>query len=170
MADYGRYGAFIKCGSETRSIRDKNPLKVLEVTIEECVTLLAKPRGSSHCGGPEGTRRGSSTKKAVRLMDGRYGPYVTDGTTNASLGKDLEPDGLTLEMAVDLIRAREKAPKTKKRKARRRRSPDLSRRAGPTLARSYGVPRRRGRARGRTEPSPLHDAHRWRRWRPYRAH
>ena len=44
MADYGRYGAFIKCGSETRSIRDKNPLKVLEVTIDECMTLLAKPK------------------------------------------------------------------------------------------------------------------------------
>ena len=49
-------------------------------------------------------------------MDGRYGPYVTDGTTNASLGKDIEPDGLTLDVAIDLIRAREKAPK--KRKAR----------------------------------------------------
>ena len=117
MADYGRYGAFIKCGSETRSIRDKNPLKVLEVTIEECVTLLAKPKGGRRSAEVlKELGEDPSTKKALRLMDGRYGPYVTDGTTNASLGKDIEPDGLTLDVAIDLIRAREKAPK--KRKAR----------------------------------------------------
>ena len=117
MADYGRYGAFIKCGSETRSIRDKNPLKVLGVTIEECVTLLAKPKGGRRSAEVlKELGEDPSTKKALRLMDGRYGPYVTDGTTNASLGKDIEPDGLTLDVAIDLIRAREKAPK--KRKAR----------------------------------------------------
>ena len=59
------------------------------------------------------------TKKAIKLMDGRYGPYVTDGETNASLGKTHNADTLTLETAVELIREREKAPK-RKRPARRR--------------------------------------------------
>ena len=54
------------------------------------------------------------TNNAIKLMDGRYGPYVTDGDTNASLGKTLSPDTLTLEQAVELIREREKAPKRKR--------------------------------------------------------
>ena len=114
MADYGRYGAFIKCGSETRSIRDKDPLKVLQVTVEESMTLLARPKGRRSAEVLKELGEDPSTKKAVRLMDGRYGPYVTDGSTNASLGKDLEPDGLTLEVAIELIRVREKAPKKRK--------------------------------------------------------
>ena len=115
LADYGRYGAFIKCGSETRSIRDKNPLKVLEVTVDDAVALLAKPKGRRSAEVLKELGEDPSTKKAVRLMDGRYGPYVTDGDTNASLGKDLDSDSITLEKACELLRAREKAPKRKRR-------------------------------------------------------
>ncbi|MGB0637977.1 MAG: topoisomerase C-terminal repeat-containing protein, partial [Myxococcota bacterium] len=61
------------------------------------------------------------TEQPIRLMDGRYGPYVKCGSTNASIGKGVDPDALTLETAIELIRAREKAPK-KKRPARRKKA------------------------------------------------
>jgi DNA topoisomerase-1 len=50
----------------------------------------------------------------VNLLAGRYGPYVTDGTTNASLPKDASPDQLTMEQAVELLAARAGAPKKTK--------------------------------------------------------
>ena len=43
----------------------------------------------------------------IKLLDGRYGPYVTDGTTNASLPKDEDPATLTVGRAVDLLASRE---------------------------------------------------------------
>jgi DNA topoisomerase-1 len=55
---------------------------------------------------------------AVRILDGRYGPYVSDGTTNASLPKDVAPDALTMEDALALLRARATAPRPDRRVAR----------------------------------------------------
>jgi DNA topoisomerase-1 len=59
------------------------------------------------------------TNKVVKLLDGRYGPYVTDGTTNASLGKDENPDELTLPRALELLAARAAKGPAKKKPARR---------------------------------------------------
>lgn len=54
----------------------------------------------------------------MKLMAGRFGPYVTDGTTNATLPKTVEPDALTVEEAVALIDARAaKGPAKGKKKA-----------------------------------------------------
>jgi DNA topoisomerase-1 len=120
MADYGRYGAFIKCVKETRSIRDKSPTKVFEITAEEAKALLDTPKGRRGAEVLKELGEDPSTKKAVRLMDGRYGPYVTDGDTNASLPKDADADAFTIELACELIRAREKAPKKKRFKKKKK--------------------------------------------------
>ena len=113
VADYGRYGAFIKCGKDTRSIRDKSPTKVFEIDVAESKVLLDTPKGRRGAEVLKELGEDPSTKKAVRLMDGRYGPYVTDGDTNASLPKGSDPEALTIAVACELIRAREKAPKKK---------------------------------------------------------
>ena len=60
------------------------------------------------------------TEAELRLMEGRFGPYVTDGTTNATLPKTLAPDQLTLEEAAQLIDERAaKGPAPKKGRARK---------------------------------------------------
>jgi DNA topoisomerase-1 len=59
------------------------------------------------------------TGKPIELRDGRYGLYVTDGETNASLPKDASGDTLTFEQAVSLLEARAAAGPSKKAKAKR---------------------------------------------------
>ena len=80
------------------------------------------------------------TGKPVELLEGRYGPYVTDGQTNASLPKSMPPQELTLEAALDLLKARaEKGPSPKstrcaRRARRRQKAPAAANGAGKTVA------------------------------------
>jgi len=118
-ADYGRFGPFIRCGEETRSIRSKEPDKVLTVDLAEALELLAKPKGRPKAEVLRTLGVDETTSREVVLKSGKYGPYVTDGETNASLGKALAPDAVTLAEAVELIRVREKAPKKKGRRRKK---------------------------------------------------
>ena len=98
----------MKRGDEFRSLA--SDAAVFEVTLDEAVELLKQEKRS----------RRTATKKVLRdlgthpqsgavvqLIEGRYGPYVSDGTTNASLPKDMSADEITLEPAVGLLDARE---------------------------------------------------------------
>jgi DNA topoisomerase-1 len=121
VAHSGRFGPFVKCGEETRSLPEE--LTPLDVTLEQALALLAQPKGGRG-------RRSSAPKEPlkvfdvspvtgqpVRLLDGRYGPYVTDGQTNASLPKGVAVESVTLESALQLLADRAaKGPAPKRRR------------------------------------------------------
>jgi DNA topoisomerase-1 len=124
LASNGRYGPYLKWGTDTRSIPAGD--SPLTVTMETALRLFAEPKQHG---------RGRRTQKAlkelgkhpasgatVKLLEGRYGPYVSDGATNASLPRGESPDGLTLERAVDLLAERAARGGDKPKKRGRRKS------------------------------------------------
>jgi DNA topoisomerase-1 len=121
MAYNGRFGPYVKCVEETRSLpADVSPL---DVTLAQAVELLAQPKARG---------RGAAAKKEplkvfdpspvtsnqVQLLDGRYGPYLTDGETNASLPKGSSVEELTFAEALDLLAARAALGPSKKKRAK----------------------------------------------------
>ncbi len=122
IATQGRFGPFIKHGSDSRSIGPEYQL--LEITLEQALSILAQPkaaqgRGRGVAAPPLKTFDASPvTSKPIELRDGRYGLYVTDGETNASLPKDMSGDELSFEQAVSLLQARAAAGPSKKKSGR----------------------------------------------------
>ena len=124
VAGQGRFGPYVKHGDEFRSLEETDD--VFTIDLARALELLAAPKKSR--GRKTATRtvlkevgthpRGGAM---INLLAGRYGPYVTDGTTNASLPKSMAPEQVTLEQAVELLAAREGAPK--KGRAVKRASP-----------------------------------------------
>ncbi len=108
-AQNGRYGPYIKRGSESRSLESEEQL--FTVTLDEVKALLAEPprrrgRGATRRGPLKELGADPASEKPITVRDGRFGPYVTDGETNASLRRGDTPDGITLERAVELLAER----------------------------------------------------------------
>jgi DNA topoisomerase-1 len=108
VANFGRFGPYVKRGNEFRSLG--SDAQVFAVTLDEALELFRqeKPtrRGATRTVLRElGPHPGSGAP--IRLLEGRYGPYVSDGTTNASIPRDAKAEDVTLEGAVELLKARE---------------------------------------------------------------
>ncbi|HEX8513902.1 MAG TPA: type I DNA topoisomerase [Allosphingosinicella sp.] len=122
-ASLGRYGPYL--AHDGKYAKLGSTAEVFETGMNAAVVKLAE----AAAGG--GRARGSReplkvlgahprTELEIRLMEGRFGPYVTDGTTNATLPKSLAPDELTLEEAAQLIDERAaKGPPAKKGRGRK---------------------------------------------------
>jgi len=109
VAQNGRYGPYVKKGSESRSLESEDQL--FSVTEDEARALFSQPpRRRGRRGAPKGPLRelgtDPGTGRALVVKDGRFGPYVTDGETNASLRRGDTVDGLTLERASELLAER----------------------------------------------------------------
>jgi DNA topoisomerase-1 len=121
MAFNGRFGPYVKCGEETRSLpAGTSPL---DVTLQQAVELLAQPkvRGRGTAAKREPLRifeASPVTGTKVQLLDGRYGPYLTDGETNASLPKGSSIEELTFAEALDLLAARAALGPPKKKRGK----------------------------------------------------
>jgi DNA topoisomerase-1 len=124
LARNGRYGPYVQKGKETRSLEREE--QALEVTLEEALALLAQPKARGRRGAAKPPLRDlgadPSTGKRVVVKDGRFGPYVTDGETNASLRSGDSVEGVTVERASELLAERRSKGPAKKPAARRRRS------------------------------------------------
>jgi DNA topoisomerase-1 len=116
----GRYGPYVKKGSDSRSLESEDQLFTL--TLAEAKELFAQPK-------PRGRRTGAAapplrelgedpaTGKPMVIKDGRFGPYVTDGETNASLRKGDEVASITVQRGAELLADRRAAPPATRRRS-----------------------------------------------------
>ncbi|MGA9347129.1 MAG: type I DNA topoisomerase [Nocardioidaceae bacterium] len=120
-AQNGRYGPYLKKGTDSRSIDAEEQL--LTITLDEALAIYAQPkqRGRRAAAPPLkelGPDPVSGTPVVVK--DGRFGPYVTDGEVNATLRKDDSVETITIERAAELLAdKRAKGPAPKKRAAKK---------------------------------------------------
>ncbi|MER5332220.1 type I DNA topoisomerase [Micromonospora sp. NPDC002717] len=117
FANNGRYGPYVKRGDEFRSLDSED--KMFSVTLDEALALLAAPKTRQRrAAAPPLREMGADplTEKPLVIKDGRFGPYVTDGETNASLRRGQTPEALSIEEASEMLaekRAKGPAPKKK---------------------------------------------------------
>jgi DNA topoisomerase-1 len=123
-AQNGRYGPYIKRAAESRSLDSEDQL--FTITLDEAAALLAQPkqRGRRAAAAPPLRELGNDpvSGRPMVVKDGRFGPYVTDGETNASLRKGDSIDELTDERAAELLadrRARGPAKKAPRKAAKK---------------------------------------------------
>jgi DNA topoisomerase I len=124
-AQNGRYGPYLKRGSDSRSLATED--QIFDITLEEALKLYAEPkrRGRQGAAAPPLRELGndSVSGKPMVIKDGRFGPYVTDGETNASLRKGDDVLSITDERAAELLadrRARGPVKRTAKKTARKK--------------------------------------------------
>lgn len=124
IAGIGRYGPYVAKGKEYRNVDDWR--KVLTIDLSGAEELFAQPKTTK--GGQ--AAKGAALKEfgdlpgaagPVRILGGWYGPYVTDGKTNASLPKGADPNSVTPEEAMALLQARRDAPPSPRKKFTKRR-------------------------------------------------
>ena len=124
VARNGRYGPYVQKGKESRSLDSEEQL--LEITLEQALELLSKPKERRRTGAAAAPLRelgaDPETQKPVVVKDGRFGPYVTDGEVNATIRGADTPETISLERASELLAERRaKGPaKPRKRQARSR--------------------------------------------------
>jgi DNA topoisomerase-1 len=107
VSNFGRFGPYVKHGDDFRSLESGG--QVFTITLDEAVELLRQPkRGRKR---PFGAAKKAPLKElgtnpagaAIRLFDGRYGPYLTDGEVNATVPKGVTLESITLESALEWL-------------------------------------------------------------------
>ena len=115
-AQNGRYGPYLKKGTDSRSIESEEQL--FTITLDEALAIYAQPKQRGRAAAkPPLKELGTDpvSEKPVVVKDGRFGPYVTDGETNATLRRDDDVETITADRAYELLaEKRAKGPAKKK--------------------------------------------------------
>ncbi len=173
IAGIGRFGAYIKHGTMYANLEEGD--EVMNIGLNRAVVLLAEKaaRPSRKRGAPAGTPLGDHPTLGgpVTRHDGRYGPYVKHGKINATIPDNIDPLAITLEQAVDLIKARaektgvkqkaEKKPKAAK--AKKPKQEKAAKAEGEEKPKKAKAPKKKkakaedGAPAPKTEPEPVQD-------------
>ncbi len=117
VAHNGKFGPYLKKGTDTRSLASED--QILSVTLPEAQAIFAQPkqrRGRTAAAPLRELGADPASELPVVVKEGRFGPYVTDGTTNASLRKGDVVESITIERASELLADRRAAgPSTRKK-------------------------------------------------------
>ena len=134
----GRYGPFVKKGTQSRSLAGEDDL--FTVTLEQTLELFAQPktRGRRGAAAPPLRELGSDrdSGKPIVVREGRFGPYVTDGEVNASLRRGDSVEEIGLDRAVELLAERRARAETAPAKAPRARKSDSGGKGGAKSSRA----------------------------------
>ncbi len=122
VTNFGRFGPYVKHGDEFRSLESDDD--VFNISFDAALALLRAPKQSRRRQGAQKKvlRELTQDGSTLKVLAGRYGPYVTDGTTNASIPKAMSPDALTYPQAMELLAARRDAAPAPRRGAAKRRT------------------------------------------------
>jgi DNA topoisomerase-1 len=124
VAHNGKFGPYLKKGTDTRSLLTED--QILSISVDEALALFAQPkaRGGRNAKGPlREMGADPDTGLPMVVKDGRFGPYVTDGTTNASLRRGDDVESLTVERAAELLAERRAAGPSTRKKAVKKKAP-----------------------------------------------
>jgi DNA topoisomerase-1 len=119
-AQNGRYGPYLKKGTDSRSIQTESQL--FTITLEEALAIYAQPKQHGRAAAAPLKELGNDpvSGKPLVVKEGRFGAYVTDGETNATLRKDDDPETITPERGAELLaEKRARGPVTRKRTAKK---------------------------------------------------
>ncbi|MFI0943347.1 type I DNA topoisomerase [Streptomyces sp. NPDC021020] len=121
-AQNGRYGPYLKRGTDSRSLETEDQL--FTITLDQALAIYAQPKQRGRAAAkPPLKELGTDpvSERPVVVKDGRFGPYVTDGETNATLRRDDDVETITPERGYELLaEKRAKAPAKKKAPARKK--------------------------------------------------
>jgi len=115
VAAFGRFGPYLKSGDVSVSLGQRDPLTL---TLEDSITLLkeGKEKKAKAQQALKELGEDPTSKGMIKVKEGRFGPYVTDGTTNASINKKIDPMTLTFDQAVEILEKKRARPPSKWRK------------------------------------------------------
>ena len=123
VTNFGRFGPYVKHGDEFRSLESEDD--VFNISFDAALALIRAPKQSRRRQGAakKTLRELTNDGQTLKLLAGRFGPYVTDGTTNASIPKSINPEQLTWAQAQELLAARRDAGPAPKRGGFKKRGP-----------------------------------------------
>ena len=133
----GRYGPYLKKGTDSRTIASED--LIFAVTLDEALAIYAQPKQRGRRAAAPPMRDlgiDPSTSKPVVIKEGRFGPYITDGETNATVPSSADPMTLSVDRAFDLLAAKRAAGPTPKKTTAKKTTAKKAARKSPTPPKS----------------------------------